>query len=356
MKSWYLALICCGLLPAYQGAQLNEQPAPIEKLRAEAARQPRSAEAQNALGEALDETGELQAAREAFERATKLNPSFGPGYLNLGMVCLQTGDLPNAESNLNRAIKLLGKTPEAGYAYYLRAKIYTAKNEWQKSLRDLNEAVLLRSDLAEAWSDLGLARKTLQDDKGALTAYEHAVGRDPSDAVAQYRLGAEYLQQDQPHLAVEHLSKAYTLNPKDQSTLNALQTALRRDDKPQEANRIKAELAKLLRERDQTDQNAMAAIKINNEGAALQKNGDLRGALEKYREALRLNPDHNGIRVNYAVALLRLGIWTEGLTELHEASVREPGNALIRAALNDALSQAPPGTVPQWNDNGGPKK
>ena len=348
MKGWCLALVCCGILCA-QGD------APIEKLRAEATRQSRSPAAQNALGEALDEAGEFQAAREAFERAVKLNPAFGQGHLNLGIVCLQTNDLDSAELHLNQATKLWGKTPEAGYAYYLRAKVYSARSDWQKSLRDLNEAVLLRPDLAEAWSDLGLARKNMLDDRGALLAYGRAAQLSPSDAVAQYRLGAEYLQQDQPHLAVEHLSTAYKLNPKDQSTLNALQTALRRDGKPQEANRIKAELAKLLHGRDEADQNAVAAIKINNEGANLQKAGDIRGALEKYREALRLNPDHNGIRVNYAVALLRLGIWTEGLNELHEASVREPGNALIQAALNDALAQAPPGTVPQWKDSG-PKK
>lgn len=348
MKRWCFVLACCGLLCAQGNA-------PIEKLRAEAAQQPRSPAAQNALGEALDEAGEFQAARQAFERAVQLNPSFGQGHLNLGIVCLQTNDLDGAELHFNQTIKLWGKTPETGYAFYLRAKVYSARSDWQKSLQDLNQAVLLRPDLAEAWSDLGLARKTLLDEKGALAAYGRASQLNPSDAVAQYRLGAEYLQQDQPHLAVEHLSEAYKLNPKDQSTLNALQTALRRDGKPQEANRIKAELAKLLRQRDEADQNAVAAVKLNNEGATLQKAGDLRGAVEKYREALRLNPDHNGIRVNYAVALLRLGIWTEGLDELHEASVREPGNALIQAALNDALAQAPPGTAPQWKNSGSKK-
>ena len=348
MRRWFFVLACCSLLCAQEGV-------PIEKLRAEAARQPNSPEAQNTLGEALDEAGEWQAAREAFERAVKLKPAFGRGHLNLGIACLQTNDLPAAELHFNQAIKLWGKTPEAGYAFYLRAKVDSAKNEWQKALQDLNEAVLLRPDLAEAWSDLGQTRKNLLDDKGALAAYKRAAELNPSDAVAQYRLGAEYLQQDQPHLAAEHLSQAYKLNPKDQSTLNALQSALRRDGKLQEANRIKAEFAQLLHGRDEADQNAVAAVRINNEGANLQKAGDLRGAMEKYREALRLNPDHNGIRVNYAVALLRLGMWTEGLTELHEASVREPGNALIQAALHDALAQAPPGTVPQWKE-GVPKK
>jgi predicted Zn-dependent protease len=55
-----------------------------------------------------------------------------------------------------------------------------------------------------------------------------------------------------------------------------------------------------------------------------------------------------GIRVNYAVALLRLGRWTEGLQELHEASLRDPNDAKIKAALQDALSQVPANLRPDW--------
>ena len=71
--------------------------------------------------------------------------------------------------------------------------------------------------------------------------------------------------------------------------------------------------------------------------------------MEKYRQALELSPEHVGIRVNYAVALLRLGQWTEGLTQLHEALLRDPENAKIKAALKDAMAQAPPGTAPKWD-------
>ena len=42
-----------------------------------------------------------------------------------------------------------------------------------------------------------------------------------------------------------------------------------------------------------------------------------------------------------AVALLRLGLWKEGLAELREVCRREPDNALFKAALEDAVSQAP---------------
>ena len=56
----------------------------------------------------------------------------------------------------------------------------------------------------------------------------------------------------------------------------------------------------------------------------------LKNASEKYRAALALDPEHNGIRVNYAVALLRLGQWSKGLDELHEAALREPGNPAIQ--------------------------
>jgi protein O-GlcNAc transferase len=228
--------------------------------------------------------------------------------------------------------------------------VYSAQNDEQKAAAQLEEAVGLRPDFPEAWSDLGEARKALLDDTGAIAAFQRSVELDSNNPIAQYRLGAAYLRQDKAHLAVEHLEAAYRLNPTDQSTLNSLQAALRQDGRTEEAASIKKELAQLLRNKDRANQNALKGVKLNNEGAALEKSGDLRAALEKYREASSLYPEHVGIRVNYAIALLRVGQWTDGLTQLHEALQRDPGNEKIRAALKDALSQAPPGSVPVWKD------
>ena len=313
---------------------------------------PRSAEAQNALGEAFNAFGEAKAARGPLEKAVALDPKFAQAHLNLGLLLLEAGDLDQAAGRLDRAIELLGHKPDAAYPQYLRAKVCSGQSEVTKAAAHLQEAVALRPDFAEAWSDLGDARKTLLDNAGALTAFERAVALAPDDSVAQTRLGSLYLDQGKAHLAVVHLQEAARLDPKNQSTLYGLQRALREDGQEEQADAIKKKLAALLRDKDKDDQNLLAGIELNNRGADLEKAGDLRGALQKYRAALDLLPGHVGIRVNFAIALLRLGQWNQGLAELREAVRREPENAVLRAALDDALAQAPV----EFGGMGRPKK
>jgi protein O-GlcNAc transferase len=199
------------------------------------------------------------------------------------------------------------------------------------------QAVSLRPDFAEAWSDLGQARKAMLDDAGALAAFERAVELSPDDSVAQYRLGAEYLRKAMFPEAIQHLREALRLNPENQSTLYCLQQALREDGQLEQAGQVKQKLAELLRKRDKASENALTAVQLNNQGASLEKAGNLRGALEKYRAALDLYPEHVGIRVNVAAALLRLGQRSQGISELREALRRDPGNALVKDALDHAL-------------------
>jgi tetratricopeptide (TPR) repeat protein len=303
---------------------------------------PRSAEAGNALGEAFKTFDDPKAARRAFEKAVALDPGFAPAQVNLGLIMVDAGEFGASAEHLDRAIRILGHTPDAALPHYLRAKVYTEQNAMDKAAAQLQEAVSLRPDFAEAWSDLGQARKTLLDDAGALAAFARAVELSPDDAVAQYRLGAEYLHMAKIPEAIEHLQVAAKLNSDDQSALYSLQLALREDGQLEPARQVKEKLAELLRKRDKASERALAAVQINNQGAELEKAGDLRGALEKYRAALELNPEHVGIRTNLAVALLRLGQWSQGIAELREALRRDPGNTALQKALDDALAQAKP--------------
>lgn len=302
---------------------------------------PRSAQAQNALGEAYNAFDDPKAARAPFEKAIAINPKFATARMNLGSVLIQTGDLSAASAQLDRAIALMADKQDGAYARYLRAKIHTERGETERAIAALKKAVELEPDFAEAWSDLGDAYKRLQDDAHALTAFERAVRIRPDDAVAQTRLANQLLAMDRGDEAVEHFEIAQRLSPSDQSVLNGLQRALRKDGQQEKADEVKKRLAELLHEKDLSDQNSMTAIRLNNEAARLEKNGDLRAAVEKYRRALELDPAHNGIRVNLAVALLKTGDWKAGLELMRDAVKREPNNAKLKAALDDALEQAP---------------
>ena len=106
------------------------------------------------------------------------------------------------------------------------------------------------------------------------------------------------LNRGKPHEAVGPLQEAARLDP-NQSTLNALQLALRKDGQPEQADAVKRRLAEVLRDKDQADQKLVSALEINNKGSELEKSGDVRGALERRTPALELYPDHAGIRTNY---------------------------------------------------------
>jgi len=301
---------------------------------------PKSAEAQNALGEAYNLFGELKSARPAFERAVAIDPAFAQARVNLASVLLQAGDGERALQHLERAITLFGNKPDAAYPHYLRAKLYVEKRDTAKAVSDLERAVALRPDFGEAWSDLGEARKALFDEDGALQALRRAVESSPDDAVAQTRLGLNLLNRGKAHEAIVPLQHAAGLDPNNQSTLNALQLALRKDGQPEQADSVKRRLAELLRDKDNADQKLVSALELNNKGSALEKSGDTRGALERYRAALEIDPDHVGIRTNLAVALLKLGRWDEGISQMREALRRDPGNTNLQRGLEDALAQA----------------
>ncbi len=284
-----------------------------------------------------------QAATPSAKSALNLNDAHAE--MRQALSFLKAGQSKKAGVPLDRALQILGTTPRAAYAHYLRAKVYTAQGETSMAVAQLEEAVALEPDYPAAWSDLGRARETLSDDTGALAAFKRAVGLDPKDAIAQYRLGAEYLHRGNAQLAIQPLKQALSLNPDGQSALYSLQRALQETGRSAEAGKVRQKLADVLHRRDVLYQRTLKAVAINNQGTALQKSGNLQGALEKYRAALKLSPGQIGIRVNFAIALLRLGHWSHGLSELHEAIQKDPGDNLLRRAWNDAVSQAPAGTL-----------
>src|SRR5229473_1478688 len=238
----------------------------IEQLLEAVRLQPDSARAHNTLGTVLSRFIETKAAREAFEKALQLDPNLAEARVNLALVLAQAGEFVLAGEHLDSAIQLQGDTQAPAYSHYLRAKIWVAQKELGNAASELETAVKLRPDYAEAWSDLGGIRRLNGEAKGAQQALERAVALNPDDDKAQYRLGVQCLQNAEPHSAVDHLRKALRHDPAD-------------------------------------------------------------------RAALDLDPTDAVVRLNYGLALCRLGRWQEGAAELREVLRIDPNNAAAAKAL-----------------------
>jgi protein O-GlcNAc transferase len=312
----------------------------IEQL-AEAVRlNPSSATAHNEFGMVLSRFVEVKAARQEFERSLELDPGLAEAHVNLSLVLAQAGELAAAGDHVDRAIELQGNHPKAAYAHYLRAKIWASQDQIDKSMVELERAVHLRPDYAEAWSDLGGMRRLALDSAGAIEALQRAVALKPDDALAQYRLGQLYLQDGQAFKAVQHLKQALFYTPNDRATLYNLMLALRKVGRSEEARPIEKRMAELQHQSDRASEVGFAASDLNSEGIQLERSGDIRAALAKYRAALDLDPTGFGFRLNYALALCRLGRWRDGIVELREVLRLDPDNADAAKALYIAVDKA----------------
>jgi protein O-GlcNAc transferase len=108
---------------------------------------------------------------------------------------------------------------------------------------ELQTAVHLLPNYAEAWSELGGMRRLDLDNAGAIGALQRAVALKPDDALAQYRLGQLYLQDGHAFKAVEHLKQALFYAPNDRATLYNLMLALRKAGRLEEARPIEKRMA-----------------------------------------------------------------------------------------------------------------
>jgi tetratricopeptide (TPR) repeat protein len=150
---------------------------------------PGSAEALYGIGSACLEQHKNQEARENFERALQLHPSY-------------PGTLPNAWNNLGILSAREGHTA-AAIEYFLRALQIDAAHPI--ALLNLGNAYRQQKNWVEA-------KKTLQK----------AVDLNPDDPEVNYSLGMVYAQMDEGDRAHEYLQRALDLRPDYPEALNNL--------------------------------------------------------------------------------------------------------------------------------------
>lgn len=294
---------------------------------------PNSAKARNQLGVVLSRFLETDAARRSFEDAVTLEPGFAEAHVNLALILAETGELSLAHEHLDQAIALYGAAAPAARAYFLRAKVWSAQGDNDNAIEDLEKAAQLQEHDTDAWFDLSQLKHSKSDLDGALAAAQKAVDLSPKDARMQSWIGQLYLENGNGVQAVQHLQIARSLGADDKATLYSLARALRAMGKIQESKQVEEQVVKMQQLSNRAGEVLFTASGLNEEGLSLEHEGDLSGALDKYRKAIDLDPTGYGFRLNYALALCKLGRWSEAITQLQEVRKEAPDNADAAKAL-----------------------
>ena len=220
-------------------------------------------------------------------------------WLRQAQDALDRDSLSEAESALGEVLRLDGGHVPA---LFNLGNLLSARGAAGEAVRCYQEVLRLSPDLLPAWQNLGNALLSQGLIPMAEAAFTRALELAPDSAQAHYNLGVALAARDEAE-AMAHFRAALAQDPE------CLDAAIN--------------LATLLLERGETheplalaryavDRAPSHAAAHNAVGVALERAGDLPGALDSYRRAVDLAPESADLRFNLATALLALGHWTEG--------------------------------------------
>ena len=311
----------------------------IDVLRRAVELRPDSSQAYLSLGMALARFGERDEASQAYEKAVALDPRMVMAHVNLGIILAAEEKLTEAADHFSKAISLESESPAAGRYYYFRGRVYRQQQLPEEAAKDLEKAVQLDPHSSRTFLELGLARIELQDDIGALGAFQKAVELAPEDAEARYQIGSLYLRTGKAEQSIPHLQAAVQGQPDDRNYLYALARALRAAGRVEEAQPVMEKFLRAAKAEGLHSPNEVKAGEYNNAGIAFEREGKFEAALEKYHAAIALNPGQISFRKNLALVLCRMERWREAVTELKEVLKVSPGDADATKALYIALEK-----------------
>ena len=276
------------------------------------AKYPESIMAHNVKGLQALETGQLDAARDWFERALRLAPGFSEAHKNIGVVFARLGDWDRAAAAFEFALTINPRFSEArinlGKVYEHVGRPDLALQEYDRLLQDDpgNTAVLGRTAfLLEERGDLDGAaaryRRLLEMNPGdgearmslgaillgagrwadARAIFEAVLAHEPNSSAARFNLGAALDGLGAWDEAIDAYQQAATLDPADPDPYFKIGVIWSKRERW-------AEAALMYRRAIERDPGHFSTHM--NLGLVAERLGDARGAIAHYRDFLAAVP------------------------------------------------------------------
>jgi Flp pilus assembly protein TadD len=276
---------------------------------------------------AAHEAGRLAEAESLCRAVLEESPNHLHALHLLGMLAEQRGRSHEAVALIKRGLEVGGPHP---VFHSNLASVYLGVNQLADAEKHAREALRLKLDYADAWSNLGIAlhRQGKWEEAIALIAHSLAIGR--PNPVSHSNLAAVYLDVNQFARAEKHAREALRLKPDYADAFTNLGIALHRQGKWEEAA--------------DAFTNALRCNPRHIEahcglGAVRTRQGRLREALTHLQETVRLAPNHSQARNNLGGVLLELGWPEQALEHLREAIRLRPTFADAHGNLGVALHE-----------------
>lgn len=239
------------------------------------------------------------AARALAVRAKPLmekHPDNAPLARALAIMCAQTGQSEaaflfaqswreNAPSrqNLDEAITFLASlSGQGGADNYNRGNAYIQQGDYDRAIKDYDEAIRLKADDARAFNNRGNAYYGKGDYQRAIQDYDQAIRLRADDAMTFHNRGNAYFRQRDYDHAIQDYDQAIRLRANDAQAFNDRGNAYagkgdfdRAVQDYSEAIHLAADYAKA----------------FQNRGSAYLKKGDYDRAMKDFDQAIRLKPD-----------------------------------------------------------------
>jgi tetratricopeptide (TPR) repeat protein len=143
----------------------------------------------NDYGIGLFLQGNLKGARQAFEQVTKIDAINPDGWVNLGRVAVQEGDIEGGRKVLERALQI---APNLARANYFFARVLRAEGKYGEAANHLHIVVGQYPRDRVALNDLGRIYFLERKYSEAIATLQQVLSIDPEDLQAHYNLMLSY--------------------------------------------------------------------------------------------------------------------------------------------------------------------
>lgn len=127
-----------------------------------------------------DENIRSQATAELWRIWFEQKGAPGLELLRRAQVCLEAGEIPQAEEILTRTVE---SQPDFAEAWNRRAVLYYTQGQFVKSKQDCDRVVELNPNHFGAWHGLGLCHAALEEYSAAISAFRKALEIQPYASV-----------------------------------------------------------------------------------------------------------------------------------------------------------------------------